>query len=222
MSTRTYIPIKVESEGHEHLRPLSAQPPSFPPTHRHSRESGNPGIGRTRGTPVPAKPPKLPKSTGNYRKLPALAIFPTRRIPSKSPETRPPTVTPAQPPSFPRKRESRDGPGAGHFHAPTANPPNHPKLPKSTGNYRKLPAIAIFPTRWIPSKSPETHPPTVSPAPTVIPAKAGIQGWPGRGEFPRPNSQPAEPPKLPKSTGNYRKLPAIAIFPRSTNTKSNR
>ena len=182
-------------------------------------------MGRARGIPAsysqPNNAPKLPETTGNYRKLPALAIFPTRWIPSKSPETRPPPVIPAPSPSFPRKREPRDGQGRGVFPL-NSNPLTSPKLPKSTGNYRKLPALAIFPTRWIPSKSPETRPPPVIPAPSPsFPRKREPRDGQGRGVFPL-NSNPLTSPKLPKSTGNYRKLPALAIFPRSTNTKSNR
>ena len=200
MCTRTYIPIKVESEGHENLQSLSAQPPS-PPRKRESREG--PGEGHSHApTSNPPEPPKLPKSTGNYRKLPALAFFPARWIPSKSPETRPPTVIPA-----PHRHSRESGnPGMGRTWGIPA-PAEPPKLPKSTGNYRKLPALAFFPARWIPSKSPETrHPQSPPPPSPSFPRKRESRDGPGRGAFPRPNIQPT---RTTQTTEKYRKLPEI-------------
>ena len=232
-----YVNSNLYSHQHRESRTITpyshsqAQTPTLPPTHRHSRshrhsrESGNPGMCRTWGIPAPAEPPKLPKSTGNYRKLPALAIFPTRRIPSKSPETRPATVIPAPSPSppptsvIPAKAGIQGWAGRGAFPA-QANPP---KLPRTTENYRKLPALAIFPTRWIPSKSPESRPLTVIPAPSPsFPRKRESRDGPGCGASLLLTAHPPNHPKLPKNTGNYRKLPALAIFPHSTNTKLNR
>ena len=128
----TAIPATHRHSRHPQSFPptsvIPAHPQSFPPTSVIPAKAGIQGWARARGIPPPQQPTRqATQSTGNYRKLPALAIFPTRRIPSKSPETL----------SHRHSRESGN-PGMGRARGIPApdNHPNYRKVPETTGIYR--------------------------------------------------------------------------------------
>ena len=127
----------------------------------------------------------------------------------------PTTVIPAQPPSFPRKRESRDGPGVGYSHSTqTQNPPNYRKVPETTGNYR-LWRFFRHDGSLRRVRKPATH---RHPQPTHRHSRphrhsreSGNPGMGGARGIPTPHSQPDNHP-------NYRKVPETTGYSDSYDT----
>ena len=120
----TVIPAKAGTQGWAAGKgqppPSQPPPPPAPPLviptptpHRHSRESGNPGMGGARGAPpaVPPPPPRHSRESGNPGMGSWAGPTPTSRHSRPSP-------------SFPRKREPRDGQLGGTH--PLHYPPSPP------------------------------------------------------------------------------------------------
>ena len=191
-------------------RGCGANPPRsiLSTTHRHSRESGNPG------RPVPG--------AHRLRLLPSPPPHPLRR-PAQPP---PP---PQPPPSFPRKRESRDVPERwpSHItpalHLPTLSvvPPNH-RHPRNLLRHSResgnpgMPVPGAHRLRLLPSPPP--HPlrrPAQPPSPPQPPRHSRESGNPGMGRGcganphharpppPHPFRRPAQPPSPPQPPPSF-------------------
>ena len=95
-------------------------------------------MGQARGISTPQQPTRrTTQTTENYRKLPEItgsSDFSDTMDPFEESGNPSPTLIP--PPSFPRKRESRDGPGAGHSRTrhTTQTTEKYRKLPETTGS----------------------------------------------------------------------------------------
>ena len=117
-NTQNYRKLPEITAFHDFSAP-TGRPAQTPTPHlRHSRESGNPGMGQGMGPPP---------NTQNYRKLPEITAFHDFSAP---------TGRPAQTPT-PHLRHSRESgnPGMeGGWALPNScNPPNYPKPPETTG-----------------------------------------------------------------------------------------
>ena len=106
-----------------------------PATHRHSRESGNPGMGRARGISTPQQPTRqTTQTTEKYRKLPEITGS------GDFSNTTDPFEESTNPPASHRHSRESGNPGMGQggaFLLPIANP----LTIRTTEKYRKLPEI---------------------------------------------------------------------------------
>ena len=204
MINRTHIPMPLIESASPALSTAILSPPNAPALPSHPRENGSSGIGGNVGhilskshaskyestaqcvRQCPLTMPKLPESTGNYRKLPALAIFPDSTGRYETPQSQPETM-PELPESTGNYRKlpalAIFPDSTGRYEAPQSQPVDHAK---TTRKYRKLPALAIFPSPLYTKQKGETMARNQSPT-TLSFAK------------PRPRTRRHQLPRLPNA-----------------------
>ena len=169
------------------------------PTHRHSREGGNPGWGAALRSPSPT--PRHPPPPAATPKAPHMAVAPATReggnpgwgaaLRSPSPTPRHPATLPphGRRASDPRRRESRVGRGPAQPNPATLPPPraSDPRNPR--------------PAQPITYPPPPRNPPPTWPS-RQRPAKAGIQGGA------RPCAAHHLPPATPQPSPHMAVAPA--------------